>query len=129
MANFTSNKQQVKKAIRDARNHTLESIGVFIDSEATNRCQSTSGELRDSIGYRVGEDSVTIGATAPHAPYLEFGTGIYAESGGRQTPWVYKHPKYGWVTTSGSPAQPFLLPAVEENLDRLKKLAAEAFKL
>lgn len=33
-----------------------------------------TGELRDSIGYTVTDDTATIGATAPHAAFHELGT-------------------------------------------------------
>ena len=52
--------------------------------------------------------------------YVENGTGEEAENGeGRPTPWTYKHPKYGWVTTRGMVAQPYMRPAADNNREKV----------
>jgi HK97 gp10 family phage protein len=51
-----------------------------------------------------------------YAPYVEFGTGLFAEEGGRKdVPWSYKDDKGQWHTTSGMKPQPYLRPALNEN--------------
>lgn len=54
---------------------------------------------------------------------VEFGTGLFAESGGRtDTPWSYQNDKGEWVSTNGIKPQPFLRPALEDNRGKIKKI-------
>ena len=39
--------------------------------------------------------------TAKHFGYVEYGTGIYGQAGGRRTAWTYWHHRYGLVRTRG----------------------------
>ena len=70
-----------------------------------------------------------VGPSTTYAPYLEYGTGIYAEGGkGRKTPWVYFSNKLGhFVTTSGMRAQPFIRPTVAEDADKVQAAVSAAF--
>lgn len=62
-----------------------------------------------------------IGTNVHYAPYLEFGTGIFAESGqGRQTSWAYQDAQGNWRHTRGSRPQPHLRPAFQR--EKIKKL-------
>lgn len=55
-----------------------------------------------------------------YAPYVEYGTGLFAEGGnGRATPWSYQDEAGNWHTTSGMKPAPFLRPALEENQKRI----------
>ena len=55
-------------------------------------------------------------SVAEYAPYVEYGTGIYAVNGdGRKTPWSYKNAKGKWVTTVGQKPNPRFEPAIEKN--------------
>lgn len=93
---------------------------VYVQDSAKENCPVDSGQLRNSIAYSVDEDSLTgqVGTNVEYAPYVEMGTGIYAD-GGRQTPWCYmgRDGQFHW--TSGHPAQPFLAPALEENKENI----------
>lgn len=57
---------------------------------------------------------VRVGSMVHYAPYVEFGTGVFAEGGrGRRTPWRYFNPRWNrWVRTIGSIPRPFLRPAL-----------------
>jgi HK97 gp10 family phage protein len=83
-----------------------------------------SGALAASITIEsIDDHSLKVGPSIFYDIYVEYGTGEYAENGkGRITPWTYKHPKYGWVTTRGMVAQPYLRPAADNNRE---KVAAE----
>lgn len=78
-----------------------------------------TGRLRNSIAHRVdmGAKCVYIGSNVEYAPYIEFGTGLYAEGGGRQTPWIYTNRKGETVLTHGSYPHPFLRPAISEHVN------------
>ena len=111
---------QVK--IKDAVYRSLLKSGYLVQGRARYFAPVDTGLLRSTITV-VGDYSqslVMVGTNLHYAAYQEFGTGIYAESGGRQTPWVYHSDKYGFITTSGSPPQPYMRPALTENLQKIQ---------
>ena len=91
----------------------LERCGLQGEGYAKDLCPVDTGELEGSISHAVAMDekAVYIGTNVEHGPYVEFGTGKYV-AGGRSTPWFYVDAKGQGHWTSGSPAQPFLKPAV-----------------
>ena len=61
-----------------------------------------------------------------YAPYIEFGTGLFAEDGGRMNvPWNYQDDEGNWHSTSGQKPQPFLHPALDENRELVKRTIKE----
>ena len=80
------------------------------------------GALRTSIVVEpINDYSAKIGPSIFYDIYVEYGTGLYAQGGkGRKdVPWRYKHPKYGWITTKGNVAQPYMRPAADNNRKRV----------
>lgn len=141
MANveFVSHIDIVKRATRQALMRAAESIGQRMESHAKLYITEgvymspegwyiRTGNLRNSITHTTQEDSegitVIVGSNVVYAPYVELGTGIYAEDGGRATPWRYQDSNGNWHTTSGMPPRPFLRPAVERHLEEYKKVLA-----
>lgn len=107
--------------------------------EHTNHNQDTGALLRSILPTDVKHDGnkhyVQVGSNIEYAPYIEFGSGIYAENGdGRQDPWKIhlRHPveingkMTEWVTISGIKPSPFLRPALlqyeQEYKDDMKKV-------
>lgn len=99
----------------DAVAAALERVGSAAEGFAADLAPIDSGRLRNSITHKVDDNSVTVGSPLEYAAYVEFGTGKYA-SGGRNTPWVYKDDKGNWHYTHGQRAQPFLKPALQNNI-------------
>lgn len=71
------------------------------------------GELRDSIDIKVNHDGAKVigqvGTPLIYAPYVEFGTGEYAENGsGRKGGWAYKSPDGKWYFTRGMTPRRFM---------------------
>lgn len=94
-----------------------------IQASAREKCPSDTGNLRRSIDFEVEDDgrAGVVFSNVDYAPYVEVGTGIHSTKGsGRKTPWRYEG-RYGWVTTSGNKAQPFLEPAALENQAEIAK--------
>ena len=57
---------------------------------------------------------------------VEYGTGLFAESGGRMdVPWNYQDDEGKWHSTSGQKPQPFMRPALEENKAAIKQILLE----
>lgn len=81
--------------------------------------------------YDVELDDVLVDQVGPeteYGPYLEYGTGEYAEGGnGRKGGWVYKG-RNGFFHTMGSHPQPFVRPTVEAEEDTCIRAISEAMR-
>jgi hypothetical protein len=78
-----------------------------------------------------GGDLVGVVSTPlEYAPYVEFGTGLFAEEGnGRQdVPRCYKDEKGEWHSTRGQKPQPYLRPALHENKDNILRILKGGLK-
>lgn len=107
---------------------------AFVEGEAKKKAPKGNGELRRSIESRVEEtgDDITGVVSTPleYAPYVEFGTGLFAEDGdGRKdVPWCYQDEKGEWHSTSGQPPAPFLRPALHENRETVLRILKGGLK-
>lgn len=114
---------------------TIQRLCRKVERTAKVKCPRKTGHLERSITHTVennGDKVVGIvGTNADYAPYVEFGTGKFAESGnGRKTPWAYVDSETGQIIwTAGQKPQPFLHPALDEHRDEiLKELKAAGVK-
>ena len=104
-----------------------------VERSARQKAHKKTGDLRRSIKSKV-EDSDTevkgiVYTPLEYAPYVEYGTGLFARDGnGRQTPWSYQDAKGEWHTTKGQKPQPFLEPALLDNEKNIVKIFKEAIK-
>lgn len=123
--------KELGKAGKAAMELTIEAAAKRKVEE--NKSNDT-GTLRASIKTElVDESTVRTGSTVAYAPYVEYGTGIYAEGGdGRTTPWLWKVDSKKWADIFGIPRgttilwygshpHPFLRPAVDENKDKISE--------
>lgn len=120
----------------------LDKAGRIVEREAKRKAPSVTGELKSTISHhRIGMTEY-IGTNLPTAPYVEYGTGIHAVKGnGRPTPWAYEvkgtYAKVYWspekkncfldegrmmIWTWGQKPQPYLEPALTENMQEILKL-------
>ena len=104
---------------------------AVVERSAKQKAPKDTGELRRSITSKVekeGNGAVGIVFTPlEYAPYIEFGTGLFAEKGGRKdVPWNYQDDKGEWHSTSGMKPQPFMRPALNENREQIKRILKEA---
>ena len=122
---YKSNVKKTKDAIKDWENNALEAIGMFVVGEAVMRCPSDTGNLKSSIRHVVDKSSkaVVIGTNVEYAGYVEKGTGKYAADGnGRKTPWFYVDDRGEGHFTYGNHPQPYLTPAVEDNINKIEEI-------
>lgn len=103
---------------------------ALVERAAKEKAPKDTGALRRSITSRIereGNEVVGIVFTPlEYAPYVEYGTGLFAEEGGRtDVPWSYKDDKGEWHSTSGQHPQPFMRPALEENRNRVAEIILE----
>lgn len=100
---FNSYLPQITVAIENNIEAFKRAIGEFVATEAKIRAPYDTGLLESSIDYDASQKNlVRIGTPVEYGKYQEFGT------------------KY-------LQAQPFLEPAVYENVERIKQLAATKF--
>lgn len=122
---------EVKEAFDAALRKGLETCGLVAEGYAKKLCPVDTGNLRNSISHTVDEQepAAIIGTNSEYAPYVELGTGIYAEGGGgRPTPWVYQDASGNWHWTRGNRAQPYLKPAVADHADKYRAIIEVALK-
>ena len=85
-----------------------------------------TGALSRSISSKVDGLEGIVFTTLEYAPYVEFGTGLFAENGGRtDVPWHYQDDKGEWHTTSGQKPQPFMRPALDQNRTQIISILEE----
>lgn len=117
-----------------AKIESTEAVGqacALVEAAAKKKAPKDNGALRRSITSEVrkeGGDIVGVVFTPlEYAPYVEYGTGLFAEDGNgrKDVPWHYKDDKGEWHSTSGQKPQPFLRPALEENREQITRLLRE----
>lgn len=104
---------------------------AVVERAAKEKAPKGTGELRRSITSKVEADGDSLKGViyTPlfYAPYVEFGTGLFAEEGGRaDVPWHYQDDKGEWHSTSGQHPQPFLRPALNESREQIIRILKEA---
>ena len=89
---------------------------------------NSTGALRRSIESRIEGDVGIVFTNLEYAPYVEYGTGLFAENGdGRKdVPWFYKDDEGNWHATKGQKPHPFMRPALNENRENIKRILKEA---
>ena len=102
---------------------------ALVERSAKQKAPKGTGELRRSITSKVEEDDGIKGVVftpLEYAPYVEYGTGLFAENGGRtDVPWNYQDDEGEWHTTSGQHPQPYMRPALNENREDIIKILKE----
>ena len=85
-----------------------------------------TGDLANSITHEVKGLIGEVFTPLEYAPYVEFGTGLFAENGGRSNvPWVYCDDKGDFYTTYGQHPQPYMRPALNQNREEIIRIIKE----
>ena len=103
---------------------------ALVERSAKQKAPKDTGALRRSIASRVernGENIVGVVYTPlEYAPYIEYGTGLFAKSGGRSdVPWHYQDDTGKWWSTSGQHPKPFMGPALNDNREKILRILRE----
>ena len=106
---------------------------ALVERSAKQGAPKGTGELRRSITSKVDVDANEISGTVytplEYAPYIEFGTGLFAEDEGRaDVPWCYQDDEGNWHSTSGQRPHPYMRPALNDNRERIKQILKDGFK-
>lgn len=107
----------------------MEQACILVENQAKINCPVDTGQLRQSITHDTTVENNElvgiVGTNVEYAPYVEYGTGIFAVQGdGRKDRWSYQDAEGNWHSTIGQRPQPFLEPA----LDSKRKDIHELFK-
>lgn len=103
---------------------------ALVEGAAKRKAPKGNGELRRSITSKVdnlgGEVVGVVFTPLEYAPYVEYGTGIFAEEEGRtDVPWHYQDDEGEWHSTNGMKPHPFMRPAYNENRPQIKRILKE----
>ena len=109
---MTDNSRETIEAMINSVDRGLRVCGEKAVGYAKDLVPIRTGDLKNSITYKVESDECYIGTNVEYAPYVEFGTGIYSDMGGRHTEWVTKNSNGVFVTHKGSRPYAFLRPSV-----------------
>ena len=105
----------------------LEKACTIVERAAKQKAPKGNGELRRSITSKVEDMQGIVYTPLEYAPYVEYGTGLFAEEGGRQdVPWSYKDDEGNWHSTSGMEPQPYMRPALNENRENILRVIKES---
>lgn len=87
-----------------------------------------TGELSRSISSKIEGNTGVVFTVLEYAPYVEYGTGLFAEGGNgrKDVPWCYYDEKTDeFVYTEGMHPQPFMRPALDENINKINRILKE----
>ncbi len=121
------NKDEILRGLSEAIRRALETVGLVAEGHVKSYEYAVdTGTLRNSITHTMeGDDTVAIGTNIEYAPYVEFGTGIYADEGGRQTPWWYEDAKGVWHFTHGQKPVHFLQNGIMNHMSEYENIVNE----
>lgn len=104
---------------------------AIVERSAKQKAPKGTGELRRSITSKVDKDGANLVGVVytplEYAPYVEYGTGLFAEDGNgrKDVPWHYQDDEGEWHSTSGMEPRPYMRPALDENVDEIKRILKE----
>ena len=105
----------------------LEKACMIVERTAKQKAPKGNGELRRSITSKVENLEGIVYTPLEYAPYVEYGTGLFAEEQGRQdVPWHYKDDEGKWHSTSGMHPHPYMRPALNENREEILRVIKES---
>ena len=81
----------------------LRAGATIVKGDAVMRCPVDTGQLRNSIHEAIYDDYAIVDSNVEYAPHVEYGT-------------------------SRQRAQPFLRPALDENMDDIKRVMGDILK-
>ena len=146
---------QLQNVVSDEKiEGALKKACALVERTAKQKAPKDNGDLRNSIESKVEGTEGVIFSTAYYAPYVEYGTGLFAENGNgrKEVPWVYvegstksgnsktvydspedaeaaaaylRSKGLDAVVTYGKHPHPFLRPALEEKRDKILKMMKE----
>lgn len=116
---------------KTAAKQALGQACALVERSAKKKAPKGNGALRRSITSDVNGDRGIVFTPLEYAPYVEYGTGLFAEGGNGRThdlPWSYQDDEGNWHSTSGMKPHPFMRPALHENREQIIKILKDGLK-
>lgn len=106
--------------------YALGKACALVERAAKQKAPKDTGALRRSITSKIEGNVGIVFTPLEYAPYIEYGTGLFAENGGRtDVPWNYQDDEGNWHETSGLHPHPYMRPALYENREKIKRILKE----
>ncbi|MFP5111828.1 HK97-gp10 family putative phage morphogenesis protein [Bacillaceae bacterium C204] len=121
--------QDAIEDMKRKRKETLDEIAIFVEAEAKQRAPVDTGDLRRRITHITqhsdDESRAKIGTNLEYAPSVEEGSNPHKIKRNDDKPLKIKIDGK-WVTVDevnhpGTKAQPFLRPAIDENVGEIQE--------
>lgn len=111
--------QKVEKALTKAC--------LIVERRAKQLAPKGNGDLRRSITHKVENQEGIVYTPLEYAPYVEYGTGMWAEEGGRtDVPWCYRDEETGeFIWTCGQHPKPYMRPALDQSREEILRVLRE----
>lgn len=122
---------KIARELEMAARSWLEEAAGELETQVIRNTRVDTGRTKGSWKHTVDTIKLesTVGSDYENAIWEEFGTGVYAESGGRtDVPWAYKDAKGEWHKTKGKRGTRAFRKAYNRLRPQLKKAAREKFK-
>ena len=120
---------KISKDLDEAVFKALTRASNIMQTTAKELVRKDTTALEGSIVKAVKDNKSIASTNMEYAPYVEFGTGRFAENGkGRKTPWYYVDGQGVGYWTAGMKPQPFMRPALNKNKKLIKKIFEEEIK-
>lgn len=110
--------------------NALALAGEVVRADAAMNCPVDTGRLAGSITSQVEGNSAVIGTNVEYGIYVEFGTGSKGDKSVSHTTkkqWTY-YSGGSFHTTSGQAPQPFLVPALKNNIPQIIAKFREGYR-
>lgn len=128
---FKDYTSEVNEKLTQAARAWLEEASSEVESQAIRNTRVDTGRTKSSFHHKVFGSALeaAVGSDYQNAIWEEFGTGVYAENGGRtKVPWFYKDAKGEGHRTSGKRGTRAFRKAYTSTSPKLKKRARQIFK-
>lgn len=122
---------QIAEELTRAAETWLEEAAGEVETQAIRNTRVDTGRTKGSWSHVVdnGNLEASVGSDYENAIWEEYGTGVYAENGGRtDVPWTYKDAKGEWHRTSGKRGTRAFRKAYATTKPKLIKAAQARFK-
>ena len=126
------NSANVKAEINSRANSALTKASEMMKGAIVKNTPVDTGGLKGSIGYELNIDghksTARVGSTMAYAPYVEYGTGEFAENGtGRKGGWKFKDASGHWWFTHGQRPTRFMRTSFQDNEAKVKTIVEQTF--
>lgn len=125
---FTDYAPKINAQMVKAAKQWLEEAGNEVESQVKRNTRVATGKTKGSFSHKVSGEVCSVGSNYENAIWEEYGTGIYAEQGGRtKVPWTYQDANGDWHKTKGKRGTRALRKAFTSTRPKIKARAEQIF--